>query len=82
MNFRPTKLKVILSMVLSALLWVIVFVTFKDLMNQIPKVLFRYFNMYNLSEFFSANNFVLFFIQFILFYIIFSLLHQKKVKSN
>jgi hypothetical protein len=69
-------------MVLSALLWVIVFVTFKDLMNQIPKVLFRYFNMYNLSEFFSANNFVLFFIQFILFYIIFSLLHQKKVKSN
>ncbi len=82
MNFRPTKLKVILAIVLSVLLWVIVFATFKDLMNQIPEFLLKYFQMYNLLEFFSSDNFVLFFIQFIFFYIIFSLLHHKKVKPN
>ena len=82
MNFRPTKLKVILGVVFSALVWIIVFTTFRDFMNKFPQFLIQYFGMYDFVNFFAGGNFILFGIQFVVFYIIFSLIQMRRVVRN
>lgn len=82
MNFRPTKLKVIFGILFSVVVWIVVFFTFKDLTSKLPGFLVNYANMYNFIFFFSKDNIILFLIQFLIFYLVFSLFQIKKLKVN
>jgi uncharacterized membrane-anchored protein len=75
MNLRPTKFKVIASIVISLLLWIIL-ALFKSISLK-SNFLMKFVNMHNFSNLFSLGNIALFIIEAIVVYLIISVFHKK-----
>ena len=82
MNFRPTKLKILFGIVFSFLIWFLIFFILKDITDILPEFLVNFGYLYDSLNFFSASNLTLFVIQFVVFYLVFSLIQHKHVKPN
>lgn len=75
MNFRPKKWKVIWSLLLPILFWILLAVyKFPSVQSA---VLRNFFNMHNLSDLFSSGNIVIFVIEVVAIYLILSLFQRK-----
>ncbi len=75
MNFRPTKFKVIASIVIPLLIWIIL-----ALFNSISlksTFLMNFINMHNFSNLFSLGNIILFLVEILVVYLVISVFHKK-----
>jgi hypothetical protein len=82
MNFRFTKGKVIAIFAVLIVIWVFVFAVFRRVNNSLPQFLIKFFGMHDTANVFAAGNIILFVIEFVVLYLVFSLLQLKKVVIN
>jgi len=76
MNFRPTKLKVIFSILIPVITWLIVFLI--KLGAEAPKILINFFGLHNFTNLFSIGNIKLFLIEVVVVYLILSILFHRR----
>jgi hypothetical protein len=83
MNLRPTKLKVIFSILIPVALFAVVLkVNFAKFTN-LPQIIINFLGLHNLVNVFSKENIVLFVIEVVIVYLILSLLfHRRKQHWN
>lgn len=76
MNFRPKKLKVIFSIIIPVLVWLIVF--FIKLGTEAPRIIVNFFELHNFTNLFSIGNIKLFLIEVVIVYLILSILFHRR----
>lgn len=83
MNLRPTKFKMIASIVIPLLFWVFLFFLSKIVLGSytggtiIPNLLVKFFVLHNFSSLFSLGNIVLFLVEILVVYLVISVFHKK-----
>jgi len=76
MNFKTEKIKVIGSIVIPIILWILV-ITIGSSFKSPPEILINFFVIHNISNIFSLGNIFLFLIEVAIVYIIWSLFQKK-----
>jgi hypothetical protein len=79
MNFKLTKGKVIGSIIVPVIIWVLVF-TLR--FENPPSIIRRFLEIHNISNIFSFGNISLFIIEIVIVYSILSLIQKKKIIQN
>jgi hypothetical protein len=79
MNFRLTTTKGILSIIIPAILWILVF-TVKFITP--PKIIQEFLSLHDLNNLLSGGNIILFVIEVVILYIILSLLQRRRQHWN
>jgi hypothetical protein len=83
MNLRLTKFKVIASIVIPLLFWIILFFLSKVVLGSynggtiIPNFLVKFFVLHNFSSLFSLGNIFLFLVEILVVYLVISIFHKK-----
>jgi hypothetical protein len=78
MNFRPKKGKVIWSLIIVILFWLFL-VFLSSGINVKSSIILNFFNMHNLLNIFVSANIILFIIEFVVLYLLFSLFQRKNL---
>jgi hypothetical protein len=79
MNLRPAKAKVIFSILIPLISWIIVyFVKFSNA----PQIIQDFLNLHDLVNLFSKGNIILFVIEFVIIYLILSVFHRRRQHWN
>jgi hypothetical protein len=77
MNFRPTKGKVIWSIVITVLFWIFL-IFFSAKLTNLPQFLISFFALHNIMSIFNVGNLYIFLAEFVVLYILFSLFQRKR----
>tara|TARA_Y100000310_G_C20506636_1_gene726719 strand:- start:302 stop:574 length:273 start_codon:yes stop_codon:yes gene_type:complete len=80
MNFKLTKLKIIGSIIIPIIIWILVFVLGGKgtLLVNVPSILRGFLSLHDLGNIFGFGNISLFIIEIIIIYFIWSLIQKKK----
>ena len=80
MNFRFTKGKVIGSIVVPLIIWILVFIIGSTgaLLTNVPSIIRSFFELHDLANIFSMGNISLFVIEAIIVYIILSIFQRGR----
>lgn len=76
MNFKLTKIKVIISVAIPIILFIII-MQLPVLLNNSPKIIQYYLNMYRFDNILSLGNIFLVIIEILIIYLIWSLIQKK-----
>jgi xanthine/uracil permease len=76
MNFKLTKIKVIVSIIIPILFWIWLFS--KNFSNVSSKIFLQFLQIHDGGNLFSLGNIILFLIEVFVVYLIFSLIQKKK----
>jgi xanthine/uracil permease len=75
MNFRLRKTKVLSSIIIPVILWVIL--AFVDVSKISSKIIINFISLHNFDSLFSSGNILLFVIEVVVVYIIFSIFQRR-----
>jgi hypothetical protein len=82
MNFRPTKWKVILSIAIPVILWVLAIITLKIMIDRSSDNLPSYLGDLKLAPIMNLNDISIPIIGIIIIYLIWSIVQKKGIKIN
>lgn len=79
MNFRFTKGKVIWSIVIPLIIWILVFIigSTRALLTNVPTIISSFLSLHDLANIFGLGNISLFVIEVIIVYIIWSIFQKS-----
>ena len=79
MNFRFTKIKVIGSIAIPVIVWIIIFIIggINSLLENIPEIISKFLSVHDIENIFSFGNISLFIIEIMVVYVIWSLIQKK-----
>ena len=80
MNFKLTKGKLIGSIIIPVISWILVFILGSKgtLLTNVPSIIRSFLELHNLGNIFGLGNISLFIIETIIIYLIWSLIQKKK----
>jgi len=79
MNFKITKGKAIVSIVIPVILWILIITIGRTLSSIQSGIIMRFLQIHNLNNLFSFGNISLFIIEVIIIYLILSIFQKKKI---
>jgi len=82
MNFKFKKIKIIGSIIIPIIIWIVVLILGSvRMLSNVPTIIRSFLEIHNLGNILSLGNISLFIIEVIIVYIIWSLF-QKKITTN
>lgn len=78
MNFKLTRSKGVISIIIPIIIWASLFVINTSWIENLPAIIVNFLSMHNISNLFTIGNIFLFLIEVLAIYLILSVFQKKK----